>query len=254
MRITVASILLWLVAFPAQSAEIEFISCDNNCSVYDGFLYINGEIETGDLYVVKHEFRKSSSSPSSLATFINSQGGDVYEAMRIGRWLRTKTDHIAVNKDARCLSACVLILASGNIKHPIGTIGIHRPYLTGRSKNDVRTDVRTLLNDTRNYLDEMNVPVSLADEMFSTPPNEMKILSEQDLRTYRLDQADMVWGEETALDTATRLGISREEYMKRMQALKKSGRVKVCEKIFDKEKASLCSLMALMEFGLLPVD
>jgi hypothetical protein len=55
---------------------------------------------------------RSSRLIGGSAVFLNSPGGDVYPAMEIGRILRKERLPIWIEKDAKCVSACVLILAA----------------------------------------------------------------------------------------------------------------------------------------------
>lgn len=147
---------------------------------------------------------------------INSAGGDLDEAMAIGRWAREHRLGVAARGD--CASACIWILASGSIRNvwPHTKLRIHRPYLTA-NKPGVGEKLRKLLRQSKGYFEEMGVPPELAERMFSTPPDEAKNLSAAQISYYRLDQPDLGFQEELDFVRANKLGISREEYTKRMQ-------------------------------------
>jgi hypothetical protein len=71
---------------------------------------IEGEIRRGDA-------RKLEKAISLLSdTFIvslNSPGGDIDEAMRMGRMLSEKTTWTSINRGDVCASSCILIYAGG---------------------------------------------------------------------------------------------------------------------------------------------
>ena len=60
---------------------------------------------------------------------LDSEGGDVYAALRIGRMLRKARAWTHVLKGSKCISACVFLLA-GSVRRDVdgGVVGIHRPY------------------------------------------------------------------------------------------------------------------------------
>lgn len=147
---------------------------------------------------------------------INSAGGDLDEAMAIGRWIHQHRLGVAARGD--CASACIWILASGLIRN-IWThteLRIHRPYLTANEQG-ASERLRALLRQSKAYFEEMGIPPELAERMFSTPPDEAKSLNATQISYYRLDQPDLGFQEELDFVRAKKLGISREEYTKRMQ-------------------------------------
>jgi hypothetical protein len=126
---------------------------------------------------------------------INSRGGSVAAAMSIGRMLRRENAWIGVN--GVCFSACVFILA-GAVDRQIGRsdqVGIHRPYLRSTPEKPLEADqvkqaYSRMLQDMRDYLREMNVSQRLADDMLATEPEDNDILTETELRAYRLTGVD----------------------------------------------------------------
>jgi hypothetical protein len=149
---------------------------------------------------------------------VDSPGGDLEEAMAIGRWLREKRFFVTVPVPSQCASACVFVLAAGLMKAAFGEIIMHRPFFVETPNGDMGENLRTLLSQARQYFAEMNIPESLADDMFSVPPISGVVLSEQQLEHYRLNQTDMAYQEELELAAAARLGIGRVEYLERSRA------------------------------------
>jgi hypothetical protein len=170
-----------------------------------------GEIFPGELNKIKKKYAEC--IPSTI--YLNSVGGDFMEAMEIGRWIRKNRVIVYVGGD--CLSSCVLILAGGNRKnvHGDARIGIHRPYFSKRPSGDIGSLMKKMLIETKTYLSEMNIPEQLAEDIFSTPPEKIKILSKTELGFYRLDQDDIVVSENDSINKASKYGLSRAELMKR---------------------------------------
>jgi ATP-dependent protease ClpP protease subunit len=158
---------------------------------------------------------------------INSQGGDVNAAIAIGRMFRKERAHLQVNENSVCISACVLILA-GAVERPVsGAIGIHRPYLRTTPQqpltaNQVKDAYRTMLQDIRLYLREMNVSERLADDMLATEPERVHILTKAELKSYGLAGVDPTEQQTRAIESEARdvqeantLGLDRREYTRR---------------------------------------
>lgn len=135
--------------------------------------------------------------------------------MQIGRAIRANKLQVVVRPDGECLSSCVYVIAAGVIKHPLGKVGIHRPYFSDIPNEGVEVGLRETLAASKKYFSEMNIPPNLADEMFSIPPEDIRILGDAKLSFYRLNQDDMAYGEEAAIRNARALGISRAEYGRR---------------------------------------
>ncbi len=158
---------------------------------------------------------------------INSRGGSVPAAMAIGRMLRREGAWIGVN--GVCFSACVFILA-GAVDRQIGKsdqVGIHRPYLRSTPEKPLEADqvkqaYSRTLQDLRSYLREMNVSQRLADDMLATEPENNHILTETELRAYRLTGIDpaeqqrrAIQKEAADVQEANGLGLDRREYTQR---------------------------------------
>ncbi len=158
---------------------------------------------------------------------INSLGGSVSAAMAVGRMLRRENAWIMVN--GVCFSACVLILAGAVDRHigKSGQVGIHRPYFGTTPDKPLRADeikdaYLRMLQEMRAYLREMNVPQRLADDMLAVEPENNHILTEAELKSYRLAGVDpgeqqrrAIQKEAADVQEANQLGLDRREYTRR---------------------------------------
>ncbi|MBY0270909.1 MAG: ATP-dependent Clp protease proteolytic subunit [Burkholderiales bacterium] len=150
--------------------------------------------------------------------YLDSRGGDVEAAIAIGRELRRLSAEVIVNGD--CFSACVFILAGGT-RRTIGRgdrVGIHRPYPVSTDRRDYATAQREheqLRKQARAYLDSMNLPTALFDAMLRVPPQEIKILSNDELARYGLNQDDPIRAELEDAEDARTYGITKNELYRR---------------------------------------
>jgi hypothetical protein len=176
---------------------------------------LEGKIETGDYDRLRDIYGERGRSefflglPTVNELSLASPGGDLVEAMKIGRLVRalklhtivptrvgphshigTANEHKLKNSkaDYMCASACFFIFVAGIERTADGDypiLGIHRPYLSD-------SDLRTLSGDqaiistsrvrttVENYLKEMNVPAKYADLMFSTPKDKVRWIVDAD--------------------------------------------------------------------------
>lgn len=179
-----------------------------------------GPIRRGDSLNVKSYFKSYTSDCDEKRILIklNSDGGDVEEAIAIGEAIREYQLHTTVHD--KCLSACVFVFAAGLIKSsPGGKIGIHRPYFSSLDSNENMASIQkkrqALEAKLRDYLINFDVNPELLQLMLSTPPHEMKVLSEKQLKYYRLDGWDSNYEEQSYAKSARSYGIGSAEYRKR---------------------------------------
>lgn len=193
---------------------------------------LGGKIEANDATVflrVLEDVDKQNNSKSCKLSIIklNSPGGDVDEAMKIGRIIRKRELFTEVDLGDQCLSSCVLILGAGVVRSIMpesalksaARVGIHRPYFVsldkGLSTAEIRDLRKQMISRMKVYADEMDLSERLIDEMMSIPPEQIKILSEAELVQYRLSGVDASFDEKRTNNFAQEIGISSSELRKR---------------------------------------
>lgn len=149
---------------------------------------------------------------------LDSPGGDVYEAMRLGRFLREKRAYVLVGQSRTCASACVLLLAGATRRSAwFGRVLVHRPYLeVAPELGLVESSWLQMSKDLRAYLAEMRVPEALADLMIRTPPEAAHALTREELDRFMLSATDPVQEEEDTASAAEELGVTSSEYRTRL--------------------------------------
>ncbi len=248
----------------ATAAEIEANS--EKCA-RAGCIYLGGEITSGDLlkfiaaYESKARKRTFIDGREYVTVQLNSNGGQLSEAMGIGRFMRSKKPQVvmqvAMDMNAECYSSCVFILAAA-IGKPISyelwrnKVGIHRPYLIARSNEGFDAAVKGALAASRVYFAEMNIPEQLADDMFSIAPTDLKVLTDDELERYRLNQVDMAWSEEMDLEAALYHGMTRQEYMLKSRMAREDA--KKCFPIKDQAQARKCISDSYRKYGFKSYD
>jgi hypothetical protein len=196
--------------------------------VYRGVLVLEGKIVAGD-YDKLRKFlgNKFNFDKISDGVFLASPGGNVAEAMRIGRLIRTlrlstdapsgpptgnakfgesliKANHLVNPKtNYLCASACFFVYVSGIYRNLnwVGRLGVHRPIqLEGNARtltSDESLKANWFVRETvKNYLKDMDVPDKYVDLIFSVPPTEVRWITQNefdsDLRGFIPELKDWV--------------------------------------------------------------
>lgn len=158
---------------------------------------------------------------------INSTGGNINAAMALGRLLRK--ERASLDVAGVCYSACVLVLA-GAVERNVGMaakVGIHRPYFGTTPEKPLAADqikdaYVQMLQEMRTYLREVHVPQRLADDMLAVEPENNRLLTKAELKSYRLmgvdadeQQTRAIAKETTDVQDANRMNLDRREYTRR---------------------------------------
>lgn len=147
--------------------------------------------------------------------WLDSEGGLVSEAMKIGDYISTINDLDAiVMNNGKCFSACVLILAAAPIRGGIGDIGIHRPFsyeisTKEMSYNQYLKQYEVVIDMMADYYKKHGVSQALIDAMSITPSDEIKILDRQRLKEWGLGYSNVA---KTEYDKAKTIEVCGKEH------------------------------------------
>ena len=209
----------------SQPGEAAFLvsdisKCDPAPARDTCILGLRGTIEAGDAEKLEQLFRSLEGNYKRDFIFMihHSPGGNVIEAMKIGRLFRQRQATVVTN--LRCASACVLLLAGAVRRAPFpGTTEIHRPFSTGdfETKNYqlAQKQYERMTGTVRAYIREMNLPDSLFEAMMAIPPHELKTLTQDEVSRFGLDSPDPVFEEMEQTKNARARNISRIELLNR---------------------------------------
>ncbi|MES2415468.1 MAG: hypothetical protein V4614_16840 [Pseudomonadota bacterium] len=142
---------------------------------------IHGEIRDGDF----EKFRAFLLLPGNLKAYTNyiwldSQGGNVIEAMKFANLFEKSTASVMVGSEARCHSACFIMFAGGadRVLYPFGELGVHQITVTapGASTATHTGLLQAFSSQVASYLLAQGVPQAVLEEMRNTPASSMFIL------------------------------------------------------------------------------
>ncbi len=146
---------------------------------------VSEEIALGDYEALLKGIRNNPGTFARKIVMLDSIGGNVSEAMRMGRLLRETGFDTLVPSTGVCQGSCVYLLAAGKRKTVRGHVGIHRPYYNG-SDSAHSTSNSVSRSSQISYFKDMQVAPELLEAINSTAPQRMRVLSASELKRYRL--------------------------------------------------------------------
>lgn len=122
---------------------------------------------------------------------LNSPGGSVGDALRLGRHIRDLGLNTAMLSSDICLSACPYLLAAGRerLAEPGARIGVHQHYFGENILLPAFTavsDVQRGQGQVMRYLNDMGIDTMIMSHALLTPPKEIYLLEPEELTGYAL--------------------------------------------------------------------
>lgn len=151
---------------------------------------------------------------------IDSAGGHIEAAMRAGDAIGENDWTIWVRDDSVCHSACVLLLAAGDMRVIAGPVGLHRMMRVGSaatSRRELGDELRQVSDDLRNYLERNGASLEVYDLMTTVPNRSLRILDDDDLERLSLSGANPVEDDLNRIRLARRCG---DDFMRRRDAFR----------------------------------
>lgn len=194
-------------------------------------LSIEGQIKPSDYT----DFIQKSNESKKLIVKLNSTGGSLETAIKIGQNLRKKSASAFIYDGSTCASACVFVLMGAPIRfiETGAKVIIHRfyePYDSTINLNEQKKKYIKIELFVSNYLKEMNIPVSLLDEIVSVSSTSFRVLNSDELAKFRLNKYDPYYEEAMQAKEAKKYGISKQEYHARFS------RLYICTSDFNEAK------------------
>ena len=129
--------------------------------------------------------------PVPAYAFLNSPGGSVRDALSMGRAMRDAGIGTRMTATDICLSACPYLLASGDSRavEDGAMVGVHQHYFgenTALPAFMAVEDIQRGQGEVMAYLDEMGVDPLLMQPALMTGPDEIYLLTPEELTQYRL--------------------------------------------------------------------
>ena len=148
----------------------------------EGRALLTGEIGKGDGARIATQIAVSEAGEIVL----HSPGGNVADALEIGRAIRSAGKHTSLRSSDVCLSACPYMLAGGTERQVAegGRVGLHQHYYGENTFLPAFLAVRDIQRgqaEVMRFLDEMGVDPMVMVPALSTPPEAIYILTPEEL-------------------------------------------------------------------------
>lgn len=153
---------------------------------------------------------------------IDSAGGHVEAAIRAGDAIGENDWTIWVRDGSACHSACVLLLAAGDMRVVAGPVGIHRMIRVGSSatsRKELGEELRKVSDDLRNYLERNGASAEVYDLMTTVPNRTLRVLTADELERYGLSGANAVEDDLNRIRLARRCG---NDFVRRRDAFRRA--------------------------------
>lgn len=151
---------------------------------------------------------------------IDSAGGHIEAAIRAGDAIGENDWTIWVRDDSVCHSACVLLLAAGDMRVIAGPVGLHRMIRVGSaatSRKELGDELRQVSEDLRNYLERNGASLEVYDLMTTVPNRSLRVLGAEDLERLSLSGANPVEDDLNRIRLARRCG---DDFLRRRDAFR----------------------------------
>jgi hypothetical protein len=147
---------------------------------------VSEDIAPGDYEALLKGIKANPGKYAKKIVMLDSIGGSVSEAIRMGRLLRETGFDALVPSTGVCQGSCVYLLAAGHGKSVRGHVGIHRPYYAGSDSVHSASSFGPSRATQTAYFKEMQIPPELLAAINSTEPRRMRVLTPAELARYRL--------------------------------------------------------------------
>jgi hypothetical protein len=175
-----------------SAAEIE-------AKPYEGgranMLLISGEIEVGDSTKLATALLQI---PKIVQIDLNSPGGHVFEAIRMGEIINAVRLPTGVQRLSACMSACFFLWLNGSQRTAssdpkyVGRLGLHRPYLRNPSNTAASLRAQSALQQAvTSYLEGKLVQRRFIDLMMTRSSNMVYWMSDLDLAEIGLNPPEL---------------------------------------------------------------
>lgn len=177
-------IFFFLAAFFLSSAGARAVTLEAFDSKGVAFVGLTGEIRPGDadkaIAALALTTQKHKADQKIVGLALNSPGGAVFEAVKIGEFVENAKIPVVVAQRSNCESACFFIFMSSPAKFVAhgARIGVHSISLDGKENGDTAQLTMKIGRLAR----AAGVPQSVIGKMVTAEPGEMHYLSDAELK------------------------------------------------------------------------
>ena len=180
---------------------------------------------------------------------IDSSGGRIEDAIRVGDAIAESGWTVWVREDAVCHSACVLVIAAGDMRMIAGPVGVHRMVRIGSaatSRAELNQELQAVYEDMKGYLQRNGAAVAVADLMMTVPNHSLRLLTAEELDWFGLAGRNAAEDDLQRIELARRCG---EDFVQRKDAFFRVFDARCAAEGQAVEDMNACGLALREQFG-----
>ena len=168
-------------------------------------IIVQSVISKGDLAALRNAVEKVDLTAPTVfgvpfvTIELNSPGGDVVEALGMGKLIFEHSAMTKVRANDECVSACVFILIAGAVRttEANSRVGVHRPLLVSwyhMDYREARAKYEGLMEYLRTYFIQLGVSEDAFRLMMNTGSSDMRYFSPRELDLFGMRWESPEWG------------------------------------------------------------
>lgn len=180
---------------------------------------------------------------------IDSSGGRIEDAIRAGDAIAESGWTVWVREGAICHSACVLVLAAGDMRLIAGHVGVHRMVRIGSaatSRAELNQELQAVYEEMKRYLQRNGAAVAVADLMMTVPNHSLRLLTAEELDWFGLAGRNAAEDDLQRIELARRCG---EDFVRRKDAFYRAFESRCASGGDAVEDMNACGLALREQFG-----
>lgn len=217
MRLLTLAFGTWLLVGAGQARADTTITCRDEPRIHSCVIHLTGRIGENDFFALYERF-ESIEGEVGATLWLDSEGGDLEVAIRIGRLLsdygRFKYVHTLIAAGASCFSACPMVYAAGHIRQNQGALGLHRPFPTDKKTGYLGLDEFAMAAwqekaKVQEYLELFGVSPCLMEAAMVVASDRIWVLSAAEQQRYGLGPENVAIREFQKARAIARCGSAR---------------------------------------------
>ena len=180
---------------------------------------------------------------------LDSSGGQIEQAIVAGDLIAESGWTIWVREGAVCHSACVLVLAAGDMRMIAGAVGVHRMLRIGSaatSRAELNQELQAVYEEMKRYLQRNGAAVAVADLMMTVPNHSLRLLTPEELDWFGLAGRNAAEEDLQRIELARRCG---DAFVRRKDAFFRTFDARCASRLEAVEDMNECGLALRDQFG-----
>ncbi len=180
---------------------------------------------------------------------IDSSGGRIEDAIRAGDAIAESGWTVWVREGAICHSACVLVIAAGDMRLIAGHVGVHRMVRIGSSatsRAELNQELQAVYEEMKRYLQRNGAAVAVADLMMTVPNHSLRLLTAEELDWFGLAGRNAAEDDLQRIELARRCG---DAFVQRKDAFYRAFDARCATDGDAVEEMNACGLELREQFG-----